>query len=433
MPAAKSATKAKKKGKDKRKVRTERFEIYKFCGDDHDRRRWWKELCKQAQYHQNRLWQEWFLWHMQHGSRQVLLDYNAECVVWHKADPKTRGAKPKYPLEAIPDDWNETVKRVSAEFPELHVRCKTLLCQIWRRTIIKRKATNGSISGWAAILLAREGCPQFTKPIPLPFDKVNTKFLPPDEEHKDWRVEVRVQRIEREGKLATAVTDVAQFITRRRKATRQRKLLEKIHSGEYEFKGSKLHFDGRKWYAMISYAQPAKERPKLDTSKTLTLLPGRNDPWVLLCTGENAWFHGGLPRRIAEFRKMVQRRVQERNGQYKVAGSTSKGHGRGRARAPVHRIRTLWRTFVDRYNHEVTTGVVRKALAKGVGRIEYWRPVEERRDERCLAWIGKDSRRGINTSWDFYQVETQLKYKCAQAGIEFSAREFNRKPSGQKA
>lgn len=417
-------------------TKTMSLEIAKFCAGDRKRRAAWKDLSEQVQIYTNRIWQVWEHWHLENGTRDKLGKWLAAAKAWHEADRKTRGKKPPFPCEPVSKQLSKRLWKVSDEFPTLHARTKTLTLNAIVKLIKSRKAANGSLPGWISIIMCREAKPSFTYPLPIRFDRQakapQAVLIPPEKSKDNWKLRIRVERMQEKGKRADSLQEDCELLTKRHKTGHIVRTLEKIQTDpKYKLLGSQLSYRKGKWFALLTYSWET-ESADVDTSKRAVLMPGRRDPWVLLAGGRLG-FAGGHGKHVAPMRRAVSIERRDRQDQYKWAGSASKGHGRKRATAPWRKLETRWREYVKRYNHRVTTEVVRLCVERGIGTLEYWQPKDERRDDRFLVREGNDgSLRGVRSAWDFFQVKTMLAGKCDAAGIDFVERSFGVKPKRER-
>lgn len=408
-------------------VKATKIELFRFCAVsesaiDTDRRARWRDLSVLVQQMQNRMWQIWLCHHANQDSAAQLKRHFELYRGWQQADKKTRGDKPKWPLVCIDKHLSNAIyHRIADEFPSVNTRTRGLVQNKWQSSLTSRKSTSGSLPGWVAILFAMESVPSFTRPLPIPFDKENCRLFV-DGEH--IKLELRIERLCDSAKIAKpSVIEHVSLMLNRKKARSQRAIIERIIAGEYAFKGSSLVFDKMtgKWFASVSYEMPdASARQPLDANKSLDLIPGKRSPWVVRCTSgkkRDAWRFGGNGLHVDNVRRRILRERQERKAHYRWAGANQKGHGRRRGAEVWTKLRDRWLNFVKRYNHELTTRLVRMCVERGIGAVVYHPPVEEHRDRYFLTKAGNYPNSGM--SWEFFQVKTMLAYKCQERGIDF--------------
>ncbi len=408
-------------------VKATKIELFRFCASaqdaiDTDRRSAWKELAVCIQRANNRMWQLWLIHHTQNDSANTLRRHLDRYARWKTSKSKTPA--PKWPVQAVDSKLMKAMwAMLSNEFPHCNSRTLVLAMNKWRETVCKRKAASGSLPGWVSILFGYESMPSFTRPLPIPFDTRNSTLF---RDGKHVSLSLRIERLPHSDKLAKpSVLETVSLMLDRRKARSQRAIIERIIDGEYEFKGSSLVLDKRtgKWFASISYAMPrASSAEALNKDWTMTLWPGKRRPWCVLdqCGQHSGRFKiGGRGEHVVAFRQRIAKERIERQQHNRWAGANTKGHGRRRAEEIWTKLSSRWKNFVQRYNHEMTTRLVRLCVRKGIGRMRYAQPDDTLRERLFLTNAGTTSRTA--SSWEYSQVKTMLSYKCQEAGIEFEA------------
>jgi transposase len=403
-------------------VRAARIELYKFCisGErlDKDRRDAWRSLSVDTQRMLNRMWQIWLCYHAEHQTGRAIRDSLEAYKAWCEAGQK--GTKPKDGLQPVPKDLsNRIYHQMSEEFPNITARVRVLLQNKWNGTIAKRKAANGNLPGWKSILLGYESIPSFTRPQPIPFDKDNATLSRPDDEYV---LTLRIERLHQSEKTAKpSLVETCRLMLRKRKAANMRAIIDRVLSGEYQWKGSSLVYDRGKWYASISYEMPPRRSAPTKTGRTLYVLPGKKSPWVLLLVDEHghrdAWRYGGQGRVIEHARRHLLDERASRKEHYRWAGSNQKSKGRSRAAAAWTKLSSRWKDLVKRFNSECANRIVNLAESRGASKIVYCQPVEGQRDKALLSRIGNYP--GSAMLWDWFQAGTLLASKCEEYGLEF--------------
>lgn len=395
-------------------VRAARIEIFGF-GKASGQRDNWRQLSVDCQRMQNRLWQIWLVHHAVKGSADKLRDHFVKYAEWQKIK---KGKKPEWPCKALEPPLTKSAdpksfyRILSAEFPGVNVRTRGLLTNAWQSRLSKRKAANGNLPGWVSILFANESLPSFTRPQPIPFDHDNAKLLKIDGK---YFVEVRIERLA-DGK---SVVERCELVLNKRKTASVRSIVDKILAGQYGWKGSNLFYDRGKWFAIISYEKPDKVRVVLNPDKVLYVKAGRKKPWRVRCE-DRSWPYGGNGLHVEYARRTIQRERGQRKEHYRWSGSNQKRHGRKRAESVWTKLSSRWRDFTKRYNNEVSTSIVRWAIANGVGRIVYLQPKDRQRDSRYLSNAGNDGYSQM--SWDYFQFGTMLASKCEDEGMDYGAK-----------
>jgi hypothetical protein len=394
----------------------------------------WKELAEQCQQATNRLWQVWLCHHVANDSASKMQGYMDRYQSW-KTDKI--GDKPTCPVKPIDKELSGKLYHdLSQRYPALNSRTRGLLQNKWQQTVRTRKASRGSLSGWLSILFCRESIPSFQRPVPIPFDKQNGRLSSSGTGR--YVLQVRIDRVATtNGKrpAGKSTFDECVMLLGKRKMWSVKLIVDRILSGEYNFKGSALCYDRGKWFALVSYEMPATSDVVLDADKVLHVWPAhrgpdkrrhehprddlRRGPWLFKIAGQQPRFLGGDGKHVSRFRDLLTRGRFERQEHYRWAGSAQKGHGRQRAIAAWTKLGSRWKHFVKRYNHEITRRVLNIAMEHRCGQIVYHQPLNTRR-ERCFL-TGRGNV-GARTAWDYFQFGTLLASKCEQYGIKCEIR-----------
>ena len=426
-------------------VRVAKFEVYRIAGDLENAkstRARWHDLARQCQQITNYIWETWLVWHVKSGSANKIRSYLDALAVWRETK---EGDKPKCELEKK-DIVGKSLSKIiydgiGGEFPGVNIATRELLRDVIRKKIEKKKAANGPLSGWMAILLRNESLPSSTKPQPIPFSKKNCTIVPPANPLKDnFRLRLRIDRIENGTAPAKSTCDEIELMTRRRGIQGQTAVLHRITQGDYKFCGSSLHWEkkNKKWVALICYDMQ-KEVEMVAGDAVAILSPAKSHPWSLrICKwkdsmGRKRRWYGGRGRSIGSVRRKLLTQRWSRQEGYRVAGSSNKGHGRERAMGPVFKLSRRWKDFTKTHNHTMTRQIINDCVTAGVGVLVYFQPTGRWRSSRFLSTAGKIPDRQDSTSWDYQQVATDLAYKCEQAGIRFVLRKNGGKGKAKAA
>lgn len=397
-------------------VRAAKIEIAGF-GKASGRRDNWRQMAIDCQRMTNRIWQIWLVHHATHGTADKLRAHFEAYREWDQAPKDERGPKPKWPCKPLepplthsPDDQS-FYRILSREFPGINARTRGLLLNAWQSRLSKRKAASGALPGWVSILFGNESVPSFHKPQPIPFDKQNASLRKDDDKY------ILRLRIDRDEDTGRSEVEDCELILRKRKCGHVRSVVDKILSGEYAWKGSNLVLKNGKWFAMVSYEMPKRERSNVDPEKVLFVRPGSRWPWrVRHMGGRGSFSAGGNGRHVDFARRAIDRETIGRKEHYRWAGSNQKGHGGDRARSVWVKLSSRWKDFQKRYNSEVARRVTDIAIREGCGRIIYLQPRDGRRDSRFLSGGQKNGR---TAGWDYFAFGTMLASKCEEEGIEF--------------
>lgn len=417
-------------------MKTFKLEVIGF--DDAEQRAALYRLAKDCQQIVNRIWQVWEAWHVRTDSRtKIIASLNADAE-WKSAHI---GERPKWQIECFPKIEGQKNKKgnpmtlrnlieadLAEKFPHIHKRVMTLLANDTCKTIGATKAARGSLAGWTAILLNRQSRPSATRPIPIPFDRANSKVVASDHDH------VLYVRLDRHGDRTVSEFQPFKLHTHGQKCAKYIRPLLRIEGGEWEFKGSSLYYDSRKkkWFALVVCDAGAAEKAIVKPGTVALLRCGREHPIQLRAAGRRRFLRGfGRGEVVASIRRQLLTQRWNRQANYQLAGSANKGHGRERALGPVYLLSRRWKDFTKRYNHTLTTAVVNLCVAEGIETLVYVPP----RGERFLSVAGKVPNREDSTGWDFFQIGSFLAYRCERAGIKFvkPAPDRTRKPVKRSA
>ncbi len=395
-------------------IRATKIEIWKFCEGNHTRREKWMRIAEQVQRMQNRMWQLWLVHHVQNDSADKVRKHLDNFKKWNVADKKTRGPKPKWPVQAIDKEISKIIyDAIAAEFSDVHGRTRELVRNKWKQTLNKRKAARGKLPGWVAILFANESLPSTTKPQPIPFD--NGNFLKGGGltrgRFNEYKLDCCIER----GEDGASFRDVAELMMNRRGMYSIRVILDRVMSGEYTFKGSSLVYKKGKWFASICYEQPTFKHPRLDPGRTLQLIPGKTSPWIVV-KSNGPFRYGGRGRHIVHVRRLIQDERWGRQEGNRWGSSSTKGRGRKRAEAAWTKLTNRWVDFRCTNNDKLTKKIIAMAVESGIGRIVYHQPMDSNRDKTFLASRGRHPKSSM--TWDWHQVGSQLKAKAEEFGIQ---------------
>lgn len=435
---------SKTKGQEKMReaVRVSRVQVASVDGDWKETQTRWFDMMHMVRRACNVFYETWLVWHVQNQSRQKLEQW--------LNDRKSLGIKEagKSPVACVPKGLGNVIyKAMIAECPNLHNRVLGLL-QNKLADSLKKLTTSGggALPGWTSTLLHKQGMPNFVKKwYPIPFDCRCGKLRV---ENGKQLVELSMWRVPRDGKAATSICDRITLNTRGPGCGRVRQEFENIVSGYWQYKGSMLTYDDRKkkWTVSLCYQCPQK-LAEVDQKRTAYLIPGRSIPFCLFedTDGDEA-LHGkgtiaaidelterrwadktaisleGDGKRILEYRERTWEQRSERNSAYRFVAKR-KGHGRSGAFKSLAKSSRKWRNFVHKVNHTVSRRAVEWCIANRIGTLIYYQPGKECSATRFVSGEFK------NSTWEFFQLGTHLKYKCQDRGVTLKIVEFGKDES----
>ena len=426
------------KEKEHKSVRVARFLIVGVDGDKAafaEAKQRWSELGFAVQRLTNDFYAHWLRLQIEAGGHKLIRTYVADTLAWHKADPKTRGAKPKCSVKAADNAMQKKLYRLlSDDHPEIHVRCLVLALHKLSQKLAMTPASNSAFPRWIRIL---DGCGEFpssSRPLPIPFDTSNGSLLPPADEKRDfWRFQLRVDRIAREGKPATSTIDVLKIKTAGRKLHSLRHILWQIAKGEWKFCGSDLIKREDGWYVHLCYQIPKPEAAALDKAMVAVLRPGRICPVVMRINGHSERL-GRRGKDVAYVRGLLASQRASKSEGFRSASSARKGHGRKRAMEWRGKLTRRWLDFVKTWNGQTAAAAVKTMVREGAGKLICIQPADAWRDTRFLANAGKNDRYRDSTGWDWYQMTSLLQRECEEFGVELAIRKHGERSfSGAKS
>lgn len=432
-------------------IRCAKFEVYRIL-DDENKEAYplWFELQDQCRKITNTIWSYWFNYHIQNGSEEKIKNwlnkkkewetYKTKLNVWNNKKKRDRGKKPEkprgdskipFPVLSVPKDLSKQIYHVISEgFPNVCARTRTLIQNQWNSSM-KKNAINVPLKIWIAILLGFERIPNSIRDLPIPFDvengpkknKQSMILISPNEGNENYVMQLRLYRIPPKSKVnGENKTHRFEIRSNGNKVRTEIQKLQRMLSGEYKLKGSKLLWNTskKKWFVHLSYTLPPKEKVVLDDRKIATLIPHSQHPITLKTPdGRTHWLVGrGYP--VAAIREKIFMTRRNRNNAYRNASVSSKGHGRKRMGNWRWKFEKSWQEFVKRMNNYITTRAVRRCVEDGIGLLVYFQPEGEFSDSRFLSTSGKHEDWNDQTTWGYYQIKKMLEDKCEEAGINFS-------------
>lgn len=412
--------------KDKPALRIMRLEVR---GVDRETRARWMALAGAIRRVTNDLRALWLAAHYAAGSHLAVRTWREADTAWAKTpkdqrEPKQRA---KCPVECWKLDGKDLAegirKQLTGFHPAMNSRCITLAVQRERQTMASAKGSNSAYPQWMLALCGDGEFRQSHGVLPIPFDRGNAKLLPPaaNDSKSSWRIEMRVDRIPRDGTTAVSTLDRVAIYTGGRRLQSQRTLLGRIVDGELAWKGSALQFRDGQWYVLLSYTVPKAERADVDPAREAVLRLGRERP-VELQLGDFTHWLRRQGRDIRHVRRSLLVQRWSRQSAYKDAGSGQKGHGRKKWQTKIGKLSRRWRDFVKTYNEQLARDVVGACADRGFGSLVYEQPAGALAETRFVATAGKVAGRHDASGWDFFQLKTLLARRCEEVGIVFSSR-----------
>jgi len=409
-------------------------------GDWRAKRKELMEAAKAIQAAVNDLRALWLKAHYDAGDHVKVREWLAADRAWARSDPKSRGPRVPCPVRCWPKGLEESCRKaLTLLHPFVHSRCLGLALRIEAKMIQSAPAPKSAYPRWMMVLAGCGGISSSVNPMPIPFDRANGGLI---HDGGNWRFWVRVERIPRDGKMATSRQLELKLKTNGKHLHGLRTILERIEACEYEFAGSKLCERDGKWSIKLCYRMPKPVRVPLDSERIAYLNPAASRPLDL-------WIDGvpeGLRRRgddVIHLRRQLKEQRSQRRSAYKDCLSAQRGHGRRKWEDKHRKFRARWQDFAKTYNGQLARDIARRLIEAGVGQLVFYQPLGVRARRRFLAKAGKTDhdekwtwdprarRRLLSragnldpscdpTGWDFFGLKTALATVCEEEGIRFS-------------
>lgn len=186
----------------------------------------------------------------------------------------------------------------------------------------------------------------------------------------------------------------------------QRSIIENVLSGEYGCGESKLVYDKKKWFLLLTYNFTPKKY-ELDPNKILGVDLGVKYAIYASIYNEHDFLkiEGG---EVAAFAKKHEDRIRSMQKQAPFCGEGRIGHGTKTRVANVYQAKDRIASFRDTINHRYSKALVEFAVKHqcGVIQMEDLTGIKEDRDyPRVL------------THWTYYDLQNKIENKAEEYGI----------------
>lgn len=376
----------------------------------------WREIenilfsvSRQIQELHNFIWRFWTAWHTERGSDALVRAWMVERIAW-QALPKDekKGKGPNCPVHPWPKEFAEALRKAARDrFPELNDRPLSAVMQKLMQTIFSRNGVNTAFKLWQQILVDKAGVPGYTSPLPIPLDNRRAKLFPPDDSHKEWRVEFRIDRIPGAAGAKASHCCVVTVIAEKWAGTTLRRIL----AGEYARKGANLVYRSHKhaWFIELCYEEPGKEADPLDPNRVAYVRPCVDRPFEISIAGKPVPI-GGTGHGYQASLERVQINRRERSTNYRYAASAIKGHGRERATGKIEALSGAVNRITHNANNHFCRRIIDRCKEERCGKL-----VIDRRTTKDVTFF-LDRIKGQH-SWAWAQLEEFLKKECSQLHI----------------
>ena len=184
-----------------------------------------------------------------------------------------------------------------------------------------------------------------------------------------------------------------------------KEIMNRLISGRYELCDSKIQKDGKDVYLQLVYKDTEVKQYAVDKDTILGIDLGISKAATMAVSDslKHDFIEGG---EIEAFRKRTDARRRSIQNQLRYASENRKGHGRKALLKPLEVLSGKIENFKDLTNHRYSKYIVDYAIKNGCGTIQF----------EDLTGIKSNS--AFLANWSYYDLQTKVKYKAQDAGIE---------------
>lgn len=402
-------------------VRVAKCEVESVGGDWMETTDRWRSLSIICQKAANFYYETWLVWHIQNDSASKIEAWlNARQAIKDRMVGETAEAikvaqkeeAGQCPVQCLtPELAKQIYLKLTRGMPSYTAHCMSILTNGFKGCL-NGKAARGSLPRWTASLLHNQKIPSFTSGLPIPFGKQDCKLVKRD---GGYFIEAKLWRVPVPGKKAgICITDDIELRSQGKGCSGVKTMLDKIFTGEWEFKGSSLEWDSkrRKWFVNVCH-QRTSNVVAIEPGKVAYLRAARKNIFSLHVPEtrkRNVIWLQGRGQHILGARERIWKLRSEKNTNYRHA-TVRKGRGVGSAGKWRASSALSWRHLVRRVNHCVSRDAVEACVAKGCATLIYFQPEGRIADTRLISGSYK------NSTWEFHQLGTMLAYKCQERGV----------------
>lgn len=383
------------------------------------------DCAQRLQLLANRYLTEWERSHERAGDNALLAEWAGALRDWHRADKKSRGAKPKCPA-AFDDQelrkWIYNALNESGLF--VHSRLKDLLQNWLRKTMT---TSSSGFPKWINALLYRDRLSRFTHPLPIPLGSRNCAIevreaIADGKSQLELWCTVRVDRTPKESGPAGSHQDEFRLIAGG-KARRYADPVWRIAQQEQPIvQSAQLIYreDRRKWRLAVCVDLPDPPRPAVDAEKTLIVYPSEQRPLKIRVDGRTRPVTG-KGHHVAMRRGSLQKQRRARQENYRTGIGAGKGRGRRRAiESWDGKLMRTWRNFGKINNNIWSKSVVEAAVKAGAGTIIVIQPCRGDRflDVAGNIFLDDEGRTRTNTGWAWFELSRMISDKANVLGVK---------------
>lgn len=253
-----------------------------------------------------------------------------------------------------------------------------------------------------SILSGEMTMPTYKKGIPINIRATDIRPVEEDECYLSILGLEKAKELNRKGRMKQAVR------VKIKKKGNQKVIWNRVLSGEYSIRDSKISKDKGKWFLNLCYKIRESKQYALNKSKILGIDLGIVNAATLAVSNSSAIYYirGG---EISSFRRQMEARKKERLNHLKYASENNSGHGKN------HKLKAVkyWRNKVsnarNNINHKYAKFIVNKAIANGCGTIQM---------EDLTEIHNKSKGDKFLSNWSYFDLQQKITFKSQEAGID---------------
>lgn len=196
-------------------------------------------------------------------------------------------------------------------------------------------------------------------------------------------------------------------------------ILTRLLNNEYKQGSGQITYDERKkkWFFGISYTFEPEKDNQLDANKVLGIDLGINKVAVFSIYDITSEQYQFLKYKecmmsgdeLITFRQRTEAKKQSMQSATKWSSYNKTGHGTKHRMSDANKIGNKCANFRDTFNHKVSRYLVDEAVKYNCGIIQM----------ENLSGYSKEQTDRMLKNWSYYDLQSKIKYKAEEAGIEF--------------
>jgi IS605 OrfB family transposase len=182
-------------------------------------------------------------------------------------------------------------------------------------------------------------------------------------------------------------------------------IVDRILSGQYKGCDSNVSVKDNKIFLNLSFSFTPEKNETVDPNLCLGIDMGINRPISIARSDDKYISQIELGESIVGARLQFQKRRRELSRGLKFANG---GRGRNEKMKKLDSIRNKEHNYIETINHKLSKSVIDICKKENIGKIR----MED------LTGITKESNEYFLKSWSYYQIESMIKYKAEESGIQ---------------